>query len=136
MNETTLPRRIAREIAFQYIYSLNPEERNLDRESFSLFCNTFSLQCDDFAWELASGTISNFAEVNESIALYSKNWRIERMPRVDLTILRLGAFEILRRSDIPKSVTINEAVELAKKFGAEGSASFVNGLLDKIQKPA
>jgi N utilization substance protein B len=65
----------------------------------------------------------------------STNWRLDRMSRVDLTILRLAAQEILFRADIPKSVSINEAVELAKRFGAEDSPAFVNGLLDKIAKP-
>jgi transcription antitermination protein NusB len=62
----------------------------------------------------------------------SINWSITRMTRVDLNILRIATFELLFRSDIPKNVTMNEAIEVAKKFGTEESSSFINGILDEI----
>jgi N utilization substance protein B len=140
-----LTRRQARELAFQFLYAQLPEAvaapgaaaaRDLAHSDFEHFCGNFGANQDEFAWELISGTGQALPELDRAISGLSTNWRIERMPRVDLTVLRLAAFEILRRPDIPKTVSINEAIELAKRFGAEDSASFVNGLLDKISKPS
>lgn len=85
-----------------------------------------------FASELVNGVIAHLAEIDARIAEKSKHWSMARMARVDLNILRLAVFELLYRPDIPKNVTMNEAIEVAKKFGAEDSASFVNGILDEI----
>ena len=85
-----------------------------------------------FASELVSGVISHIQEIDGRIAEKSKHWSMARMARVDLNILRLAVFELLYRPDIPKNVTMNEAIEVAKKFGADDSASFVNGILDEI----
>jgi N utilization substance protein B len=85
-----------------------------------------------FASELVTGVIENLADIDARIAEKSKHWSMSRMARVDLNILRLAVFELLYRSDIPKNVTMNEAIEVAKKFGSEDSASFVNGILDEI----
>ena len=70
--------------------------------------------------------------VDDLIRLSSHHWRIERMPIVDRNVLRVAIVELQTMSDIPKRVTLNEAVELAKRFGSEGSGSFVNGVLDRI----
>ena len=85
-----------------------------------------------FASELVNGVIAHITEIDSRIAEKSKHWSMARMARVDLNILRLAVFELLYRPDIPKNVTMNEAIEVAKKFGAEDSASFVNGILDEI----
>jgi N utilization substance protein B len=85
-----------------------------------------------FASELVNGVIAHLADIDGRIAEKSKHWSMARMARVDLNILRLAVFELLYRPDIPKNVTMNEAIEVAKKFGAEDSASFVNGILDEI----
>ncbi|MEM9691495.1 MAG: transcription antitermination factor NusB [Myxococcota bacterium] len=85
----------------------------------------------EFADELVRGTIGERDHLDELISAASKNWRIERMARVDRNILRLGAYE-LKRSGAPKEVVLDEAVELAKRYGAEGSSVFVNGVLDRI----
>lgn len=85
-----------------------------------------------FASELVSGVVTHIAEIDSRIAEKSKHWSMARMARVDLNILRLAVFELLYRPDIPKNVTMNEAIEVAKKFGADDSASFVNGILDEI----
>lgn len=85
-----------------------------------------------FASELVAGVIENLAEIDRRIAEKSKHWSMTRMARVDLNILRLAVYELVFRPDIPKNVTMNEAIEVAKKFGAEDSASFVNGILDEI----
>lgn len=85
-----------------------------------------------FAVELVNGVIANRAAIDQRIEEKSKNWSISRMARVDLNILRLAVFELFYRSDIPKNVTINEAIEVAKKFGAVDSPAFINGILDEI----
>ncbi|MBI3544480.1 MAG: transcription antitermination factor NusB [Deltaproteobacteria bacterium] len=138
----SLNRRQARELAFQFLYghlaiaAPAPKAAELRHTDFELFAENFESKSDEFAWELAEGTGKNLPALDAQIGKLSTNWRIERMPRVDLTVLRLAAFEILFRPDIPKTVSINEAIELAKRFGAEDSAAFVNGLLDKIAKPS
>lgn len=91
-----------------------------------------SQESRDFANLLVRGYWQRRDEIDEIIKKGSQNWRLERMSRVDRNVLRLGAFEIVGLPDVPRKVTLNEAIELAKKFGAEGSASFVNGVLDRI----
>lgn len=85
-----------------------------------------------FASELVNGVVAHLTEIDRRIADQSKHWSMARMARVDLNILRMAVFELLYRPDIPKNVTMNEAIEVAKRFGAEDSASFVNGILDEI----
>jgi N utilization substance protein B len=86
--------------------------------------------------EFANKIVSSFAErrdeVDGMIRSSSHHWRLERMPVVDRNVLRVAIVELREMDDIPKRVTLNEAVELAKRFGSEGSGSFVNGVLDRI----
>ena len=86
--------------------------------------------------EFANSIVQSFAErrdeVDELIRASSHHWRLERMPIVDRNVLRVAIVELQTMDDIPKRVTLNEAVELAKRFGSEGSGSFVNGVLDRI----
>ena len=86
----------------------------------------------EYADEIVLGVAEALDEVDGAIRKASTNWRIERMARVDRNVLRLGAWELLRRRDVPRAVILDEAVELAKRFGSEDSGSFVNGVLDKI----
>lgn len=87
-----------------------------------------------FATDRVEGVARARAALDERIAAVSRKWRLDRMGLVERNVLRLGAFEILHRDgDVPRKVAINEAVELAKTFGAEGAGAFVNGLLDRIQ---
>lgn len=85
-----------------------------------------------FALDLAQGVSEHQADIDKLIETHSHNWRLDRMARVDRSVLRLATYELLFRADIPKKVTINEAVELGKRFGAEDSSAFINGLLDRI----
>ena len=85
-----------------------------------------------FADTLVEGFASNQSRVDQLIGEASHHWRLERMSHVDRNVLRVAVTELLCRDDVPAKVTLNEAVELAKRFGSEGSASFVNGVLDKI----
>jgi transcription antitermination protein NusB len=87
-----------------------------------------------YAQELVRGTVGNREEIDSLIRAQADNWRLERMPAVDRNILRLAIYEMLFEKDIPKLVVLDEAIELAKKFGSEQSGRFVNGLLDGLLK--
>ncbi len=87
-----------------------------------------------FVEELVTGTIRNIAEIDKVIQGAAENWDLNRMAAVDRNILRLAIFEILYRKDIPSAVTINEALEIAKKYSSLESVPFINGLLDKVAR--
>lgn len=86
-----------------------------------------------FADPLILGTLEHRAQLDESIEQYAKNWSIERIAAVDRNILRLAIYEMNHREDIPPVVSINEAVDIAKKFSTHDSGKFVNGLLDRVK---
>lgn len=83
--------------------------------------------------DLVEGVASHLDELDALIGRYSEHWRLERMTLVDRNLLRLAIYELLYRPDIPPKVVINEAVEMAKRFGTEASGAFVNGILDQIR---
>jgi N utilization substance protein B len=87
-----------------------------------------------FAQELVKGTLDNREKIDGLIREQADNWRLERMPAVDRNVLRLAIYEMLYETDTPKLVVVDEAIELAKKFGSEQSGRFVNGLLDGLLK--
>ncbi len=126
-------RRLGREMALQMLYAsdLNPANEHpfIPRE---LEDSRTQYESVDFAEELVKGVTENRTTIDELLTAKSKNWSLVRMARVDLSILRIAIFELLYRSDIPRNVTINEAIEVAKKFGTEDSPSFINGILDEI----
>ena len=88
----------------------------------------------EYAQELVRGTLENREKIDGLIRGQADNWRLERMPAVDRNILRLAVYEMLHEQDTPKLVVLDEAIELAKKFGSEQSGRFVNGLLDGLLK--
>lgn len=92
------------------------------------------LQRDAFSIELVDGVMINSLEIDQKIKNYAIDWSLERMSSIDRNILRIAVYEILYRKDIPIGVSINEAVELAKKYSTETSGKFVNGILGKISK--
>lgn len=87
-----------------------------------------------FALRITVGVEEHAEEIDRKISQYAANWQLKRMAIIDRNILRMGVFELLFAPDIPPKVAINEAVELAKKFGDTESGKFVNGILDKIHK--
>ncbi len=89
----------------------------------------------EFAQSLVRGVMEDLAALDAKIEAASTNWRLTRMPGVDRNILRVGAFELLNR-DVPTPVVINEALEIAKRYGGAESRAFVNGILDRIAKEA
>ena len=91
-------------------------------------------QAFEYAKRLVDGAIEHREEIDELIKSQAENWRLERMSAVDRNVLRLAVYEFLYESDVPKLVVVDEAIELAKKFGSEQSGRFVNGLLDGLLK--
>lgn len=87
----------------------------------------------EFSESLVNGVQNRLSELDAAIKSRSKNWSLSRMPRVDLAIMRLAAYELMFMPEIPKKVTINEAIEIAKKYGDKESPSFVNGILDEME---
>lgn len=88
----------------------------------------------EFANQLVRGTTENLQKIDKVIRDYATNWNIERMAVVDRNVLRLATYELLYLEDIPPKVSINEAVDIAKKYGDRDSGKFVNGVLDRISK--
>ncbi|MBI2389404.1 MAG: transcription antitermination factor NusB [Deltaproteobacteria bacterium] len=89
-----------------------------------------------FAESLLRDLAPRFDEVDEAIRKASTNWRLERMPRVDRNVLRVATLELVARRDVPRPVAIDEAVELAKRYGGDDSAKFVNGILERVADDA
>ncbi|MBI4411178.1 MAG: transcription antitermination factor NusB [Deltaproteobacteria bacterium] len=96
--------------------------------------NSTSDEVRKFTEELALGAIRNQKEIDVLIEAHSTNWKLSRMASVDRNLLRQAVYELIYCDAIPSSVTINEAVEIAKKYGTEESSAFINGILDKIAK--
>jgi N utilization substance protein B len=131
-------RRRARETALQALYQVDvagvpPDEVEVALEAFfSLYAQDEDDETRDFAAQIVRGCSAQLEVIDARIRDVSRHWRIERMARVDRNVMRLAIYELLSLPDVPKRVTLNEAVELAKRYGDENSASFVNGVLDKI----
>jgi N utilization substance protein B len=126
-------RRRAREIALQVLYQLDMGHGD-PGEVLDLYWQNFqpSQKARQFCQRLTEGVQRNRNQIDELIEENSENWTLKRMAMVDRNILRLATFELLHCPDIPFKVTLNEAIELAKKFGADDSSAFINGILDKI----
>lgn len=152
-------RREARERAVQFLFQhdLNPPEQLEEAlEHFWQFQRSAAIQAEEgnaswgqprqlpppsaeevamrvFADPLIRGTIEYRAEIDGVIAKHVRNWSLDRMAAVDRNVLRLAVYEMLHREDIPPVVSINEAVDIAKKFSTHDSGKFVNGILDKVK---
>jgi N utilization substance protein B len=128
-------RRQAREIALQVLYAL---DANPETDADAVLAQYYArfdeeraeLPDRGFAEILVREVSARRGELDELLGQVSKNWRLERMARVDRNVLRLALYELKYRDDIPAAVTLNEAIELAKRFGAAEAPAFVNGLLD------
>ena len=128
-------RRKAREASLQMLYQMDVSGVSAER-AIRLFWSGLTevddSETQDFANEIVRGYAAKRESIDETIRSVSQHWRLERMARVDRNILRLGVYELLELKDVPRKVTLNEAVELAKRYGDENSPSFVNGVLDRI----
>lgn len=129
-------RRTGRAYALQLLYARDGDPSTDVTSAVALWASDFELEIDAaaqaFARDLVAAASERTAKLDQLIASASKNWRIDRMSRVDRNILRLGACELVAFPDVPVKVVINEAVELAKRFGTAESSAFVNGVLDRI----
>ena len=126
-------RRRAREVVLQVLYQsdLNPEISLDDNDAFVRGRLNADLKLCEFAFDLIRGVASHRQAIDQRLAVTADNWRLNRMAATDRAILRLGAYEILF-TETPDRVAINEAIELAKRFGTNQSAQFVNGVLDRF----
>ena len=128
-------RRASREIAMKLLYQLEIQKEDHDEQMKTVLEEHSLTQNDkDYIVEVVEGVFSNLLYIDKIIDKYSKGWKINRISKVDLSILRLSIYEVNYRKDIPLSVSVNEAVELGKKYSCEESAAYINGLLGKISK--
>jgi N utilization substance protein B len=122
-----------REAALQMLFALEASGDAIERVVANFWRETpGDPEGRDYADEVARGVAGELAQVDEAVRKASTNWRLERMARVDRNVLRLGAWELLHSHAVPRAVILDEAVELAKRFGSEESSAFVNGVLDRV----
>ena len=138
-------RTLARKYALQILYQLEITNDSIEKvlirfwelikdvDTVDIPDNVHS-KANEFATLLVRGTLEHLATIDKAITESSENWKIHRMPVVDRCILRCATYELLYLIDIPPAVTINEAIELAKRFSTEDSPKFINAVLDKIKK--
>ena len=126
-------RRKSREFALQILYQIDLSRENV-RDALELFWGNFQVSegAREFSDKLVLGVCRYKEKIDRAIEEYSANWSLKRMSKVDRNVLRLAIFELFYCHDIPPKVTLNEAVDLGKKFGSEKSGSFINGILDSI----
>jgi transcription antitermination protein NusB len=139
-------RRKARELVLQFLFQTDmnppamgagpPSNESAIQEEITSFCENFKAEEEgkSFFRQLAVGVMAHRDQIDALINAASENWRISRMATVDRNILRLSVYELVYLDDIPPSVTINEAVEIAKRYGSQESPSFVNGILDTVAR--
>ena len=125
-----LSRTAARELAFELIFEWIFRDESIE-DILETAVEARQVENDPFARETACGVIEHLEEIDSTIANYLKGWTLKRVSKVALSVMRLSVYEILY-TDIPASVSINEAVELAKKYGGEEDASYINGVLGGI----
>ena len=146
-------KRAAREFCFQYFFHLqlpvfdelrtsliNDNNKDEVRSSISEFKEStdtlLSNEQSDYALNIISGTLRNYKDIEKIISQNLKNWKLERLSKIDYTNLLLSTYELRFDQQEPKTVVINEAIEISKKFGTKESSSFINGILDNIAKDA
>ncbi len=140
-------RRRARELALQTLYGLEFGSRSLDDAIGDMRARASEDESDDedlsqlargddevqdFAETLVRGVMAHLAEIDAVLGRCSTNWKVPRMAMVDRNLLRMATFELRHMPDIPPKVTLNEAIEIAKRYGSEDSSAFINGILDRI----
>jgi N utilization substance protein B len=133
-----MKRRKAREYALQLLFQLDIRKEKPTATLFKRFWTEYDPdeEVRAFTEEIVKGTFKHLRVIDGKILASAKNWSLDRMASVDRNVLRMASYEILYRMDIPPSVTINEAIELAKKYGTDDSGAFVNGILDNVARMA
>jgi len=127
-------RRKSREFALQVLYQLNISKQD-PLTALTQFREHFlsSGEADAFQIRLVLGVLEHCSELDRLIERYSEHWRLDRINLIERNILRMAIFELLFCEEVPPKVTINEAIDLGKRYGSEDSGSFINGILDRIQ---
>ena len=126
-------RRKGRELALQALYQIEMTG-DISAGAIDSFLNHFegAAKAKEFARHLVSGVISQRSEIDRRIEECTDNWKLSRLAKIDFLILRLATYELVYCPDIPHNVSLNEAIEIAKRFGTDDSAAFINGVLDHI----
>lgn len=131
-------RTLAREFAIQILYQMDMTHDNCEVSLGNFWATRLEEHIEEevknFTNLLVNGVFDNLAAIDKIIAQFATNWQLKRMAVVDRNVLRMGCFELTFRNDIPPKVSINEAVDLAKKYSGQEAGKFVNGVLDKIKK--
>lgn len=127
-------RRRSRELAMQALFFMDMQQ-DLSDEMLAGYCGNFppSKQLSAFFQDLVKGVIHAKSEIDTMIERYSNNWKLSRMSCVDRNVMRIAVFELLFCKDIPSKVSINEAIDVGKRFGTDESGAFINGILDSIR---
>ena len=128
-----MSRKLAREMAVCFLFQVEFQKENI-KEQVEDFIDSYgeSNYDKDYFLEVINGVLNSQKEIDELIDTNAKDWTIDRIAKMDLPILRVAVYEMKHREDIPVGVSINEAVELAKKYGSDDSARFINGILGQI----
>ncbi|MDU1413283.1 MAG: transcription antitermination factor NusB [Clostridium sp.] len=130
-------RRKSREIATRLLFEMQINKEN-HLEILENFRENTDEKLSDIDFEyvtkVLSGVENNIEEIKETISKYLIKWKIERLPKMNLAILYMATYEILFEEEIPNKVTVNEAIELAKKYGDDNAPSFINGVLNNLIK--
>lgn len=128
-------RRKARELALQMLFQHDMSGNGADQiiETFEELQKS-KANTQEFAKKIFRGTVANMTDIDEKIQNQAENWRLSRMAAVDRNIIRMSVYEFLHENDTPKLVIIDEAIEIAKRFGTQKSPQFINGILDGILK--
>jgi transcription antitermination protein NusB len=126
-------RRKGRELALQALYQIEITG-DASAAAVDLFLSHFegSVQAKEFARRLVSGVVSQRPDIDRLIEKCTENWKLMRIAKVDLLILRMAAYELIFCPDIPLNVSLDEAIEIGKRFGTGDSGSFINGVLDQL----
>lgn len=129
-------RTVSREIALKILYASDITKVSLEECRLDYWENSenVSEEIKDFSDQLIQGVASNISDIDRVISQHADNWELDRMATIDRNILRIASFELIYSEEVPPKVAINEAIEMAKKYGDKDSGKFVNGVLDKISK--
>jgi N utilization substance protein B len=129
-----MKRRRAREYALKILFQLELTGSELDDQVFQDFweMNKEDREVKEYAYQIVKNTWTHISEIDAIIKKAAEHWSVGRMAAIDRNILRAATYELAYRTDIPSSVVINEAIEIARKYSTEESAPFINGILDKI----
>jgi N utilization substance protein B len=129
-------RRRAREATLALLYQLDMGVPDFSAHKEHYFeTNKMPKKARIYAVQLIEGVMGKRKEIDDELTRVSNHWRIDRMNVIDRNIIRLAIYEILHMDDVPRNVSINEAIEIGKLYGTEDSGSFINGILDRFQKP-